>query len=545
MSPSPTKGGSRVLSENVEFLRPNLPSKCKWHLGSKQEDSVHHHQTLKKKPKLYPNVLHAIGDTPLIRLNKIPLEFHIKCEVLAKCEFFNAGGSVKDRIALRMVEEAEKKGKLKPGSVIIEPTSGNTGIGLALAAAVKGYRIIIVMPEKMSQEKADVLKALGAEIVRTPTSARFDSPDSHVSVAQRLCAEIPNSVLLHQYRNPGNPLAHYDTTAEEILEQCDGKIDMIVLGAGTGGTITGVGRKIKERCPNCKVIAVIPSGSVYSVFVDPEVTSECGGAFYEVEGLGSDFIPTVLDSSVVDKWIKTDDKETFQMARMLIKKEGLLCGGSSGGAMAGAVKVAQELTESQRCVVLLPDGVRNYMTKFLTDSWMAERDFMAIHSEMTAKYWWWNRKVSCLNLESPVIILPHSSCQDAIDVMNRNRCNQLAVVDNVGAVIGVVKLGNLMRKIMSGKVMNSTLVSEALSSTFHKITSETTLGKLSGILDQGHFALVVQDQKEHLTGGETTATKQTLNGVVTRMDLIKYVSKWEQQEAAISDSPVPASKNAH
>lgn len=536
MTPSPSKTRTRVLSTNMEFLRPDLPSKCTWHLGVKPENSVHHHEKLEKKPKLYPNVLYAIGNTPLIRLNNIPSEYNLKCEMLAKCEFFNAGGSVKDRIGLRMVEEAEKEGKLKPGSVIIEPTSGNTGIGLALAAAVKGHRCIIVMPEKMSKEKVNVLRALGAEIVRTPTSARFDSPESHISVAQRLCAEIPNSIILDQYRNPGNPLAHYDTTAEEILEQCDGKLDMIVLGAGTGGTLTGVGRKIKERCPNCKVIGIDPFGSILA---EPEVLNESETSFYEVEGIGYDFVPTVLDRSVVDRWIKTEDKESFHMARKLIKKEGLLCGGSSGSAMVGAVKSAQELKEGQRCVVLLPDGVRNYMTKFLTDSWMTERDFLDIHSEMSAKHWWWDLKVSCLNLAAPLTILPHMSCQDAIDIMNREGYDQLPVVDDTGDIKGMITLGNLMAKIMAGKVMYTALVSEVLYTTFHKITLDTTLGRLSRILDQGHFALVVHDQRQFINK-DTIETKQIVIGVATRMDLISYIAS--EEESVIksnSSSPTP------
>merc|ERR1719187_2535316 len=218
------------------------------------------------KPKeninIMPNVLFNIGNTPLVRINRIAQSAGLKCEMLAKCEFFNAGGSVKDRIGLRMVEDAEKSGMLKAGDTIIEPTSGNTGMGLALAAAVRGYRCIIVLPEKMSNEKVMTLRALGAEIVRTPTSATWDSPESHISVAQRLLTEIPNSIILDQYRNPGNPLAHYDTTAEEILEQCEGKVDMVVMGAGTGGTISGIGRKLKEKCPSCVVVGVDPYGSI-------------------------------------------------------------------------------------------------------------------------------------------------------------------------------------------------------------------------------------------------------------------------------------------
>ncbi|CAB4010831.1 cystathionine beta-synthase isoform X1 [Paramuricea clavata] len=340
------------------WIPPNLPSKCTWHLGSETSDSPHYHERKVKTSKIMSNILEGIGDTPLVKINRIGKSLGLKCEILVKCEYFNSGGSVKDRIGLRMVEDAERKGILKPGTTLIEPTSGNTGIGLALAAAVKGYRCIIVMPEKMSREKVDVLRALGAEIVRTPSLAGYDAPESHIGVAQRLNKEIADSLILDQYRNAGNPLAHYDSTAEEILDQCDGKLDMVVIGAGTGGTVTGIARKIKEKSPNCKIIGVDPYGSVLA---EPSELNETDVTLYQVEGIGYDFIPTVLDRSLVDKWVKTEDKESFLMARRLIREEGLLCGGSSGTAMVAAMKAAKDLEEGQRCVVILPDSVRNYM----------------------------------------------------------------------------------------------------------------------------------------------------------------------------------------
>lgn len=245
---------SKYCSNETEALiLPDKGSACTWALGKPSSESPHRQCPRTPKPKIYPDILSHVGGTPMVRINKITEEYGVECQMLAKCEFFNPGGSIKDRIGLRMVDEAERDGILKPGSVIIEPTSGNTGIGLAMAAAVRGYRCVIVLPEKMSREKVDVLRGLGAEIVRTPTSARYDSPESHISVAFRLCKEIPNAVILDQYRNPGNPLAHYDTTAEEILEQCGGDVSMVVMGAGTGGTITGVARKLKEKLPHCKV----------------------------------------------------------------------------------------------------------------------------------------------------------------------------------------------------------------------------------------------------------------------------------------------------
>uniref|UniRef100_A0A4W3HFR8 Cystathionine beta-synthase n=1 Tax=Callorhinchus milii TaxID=7868 RepID=A0A4W3HFR8_CALMI len=442
------------------WIRPDLASKCTWQLGAPVSQSPHSHQPTATLPNILPSILNKIGNTPMVRLNKIGKAHGLKCELLAKCEFFNAGGSVKDRIALRMVEDAEKSGILRPGDTIIEPTSGNTGIGLALASAVKGYRCIIVLPEKMSNEKVDVLKALGAEIVRTPTSASFDSPESHVGVAWKLKNEIPNSHILDQYRNPGNPIAHYDTTAEEIIEQCEGKIDMIVVGAGTGGTITGIARKMKEKCPNCKVVGVDPEGSILAY---PKHLNETEVTRYEVEGIGYDFIPTVLDRSVVDQWYKTKDQDSFVVARQLIRDEGLLCGGSSGSAMWTALKAAKELGEGQRCVVILPDSIRNYMSKFLSDKWMVQKGFSS-QPEPVSKPWWWDMKVSDLKLSKPLTLLPSVSCQKAIETLN--------VKVNEMQILGVVLLKDVLSAVLAEKVKLSDPVSKLLSKQFKQVRDQ-------------------------------------------------------------------------
>merc|ERR1719300_1981180 len=479
-----------------------------------------------------PNVLHAIGNTPLVRINKIAKTEGIECDILAKCEFFNAGGSVKDRIGLRMVEDAEKAGLLKPGDVIIEPTSGNTGIGLALAGAVKGYRTIIVMPEKMSAEKVMVLRALGAEIVRTPTSATFDSPESHISVAQRLLAEIPNSIILDQYRNPGNPLAHYDTTAEEIIKQCGGKPDMVVLGAGTGGTISGIGRKIKEKCPNCIVVGVDPLGSILA---EPENLNRTDVTYYDVEGTGYDFIPTVLDRSVVDKWIKSADKESFIMARRLIREEGLLCGGSSGATMACAVQAAKDLKPGQKCVALLADGVRNYMTKFLDDQWLADRDIIELKDENSN--WWAEEKVSSLELSAPLSILPTVPVEHAIDIMVREGFDQLPVITESGKIVGVATMGSLKAKLMKGKICSTDPVEAAVYTQFKKLCLDTTLSKLNRILDTDHFALVVHKQRIY-TSDLAVEEQEVIVGIVTDIDLLQYISRAEQGSGGSgSESP--------
>uniref|UniRef100_A0A7N8XGI4 Cystathionine beta-synthase n=1 Tax=Mastacembelus armatus TaxID=205130 RepID=A0A7N8XGI4_9TELE len=523
---------TKNTSPDRKWIRPDLPSSCTWSLTASQADSPHTQVPRVAVPAILPNVLYRIGDTPLVRINKIPKVFGLKCEILAKCEFFNAGGSVKDRISLRMVEDAERTGLLKPGDTIIEPTSGNTGIGLALAAAVKGYRCIIVMPEKMSMEKVDVLRALGAEIVRTPTSARFDSPESHVGVAWRLKNEIPNSHILDQYRNPSNPLAHYDTTAEEILEQCNGKLDMLVAGAGTGGTITGIARKLKEKCPNIKIVGVDPEGSILA---EPEELNKTDKTQYEVEGIGYDFIPTVLDRSVIDSWYKSNDEESFSMGRMLIRDEGLLCGGSSGTAMAAAMHAAKELKEGQRCVVILPDSIRNYMSKFLSDKWMVQKGFLREEDIMVKKPWWWNLKLQSLNLSAPLTVLPTVSCQNTIKILKEKGFDQAPVVDEAGLILGMVTLGNMLSCILAGKIRLSDPVSKVLYKQFKQIRLTDNLGKLSRILETDHFALLVHEQIQYLTDGSSNL-RQMVFGVVTAVDLLNFVTAREKRERSLSES---------
>ncbi|CAG8149051.1 unnamed protein product [Penicillium nalgiovense] len=321
------------------------------------------------------SVADCIGATPLVHLNRLPSAIGIKAQVYAKLEYFNAGGSVKDRIAKRMVEKAERDGTIKPGDMLIEASSGNTGIAIALMAAIKGYKCIITLSEKMSLEKEQILKALGAKVVRAPAGVSIDSPDSIISVAQRLQKEIPSSFILNQYTNPENPAAHEFGTAEELWHQTEGQIDVVISGAGTGGTVTGTTRGLKKHSKDILCVAVDPLGSVLA---QPDELNNLK-AEYKVEGIGYDFLPNVLNQAEPDLWIKTSDRDSFQYSRRLVREEGLLCGGSLGATIAALVQLVEarpELNvEDKLIVVILPDSLRNYLTKFANDDWMKEHGY--------------------------------------------------------------------------------------------------------------------------------------------------------------------------
>ncbi len=321
--------------------------------------------------KVANSVLDLIGNTPLVRLNKITKD--IDATVLVKLEYFNPGGSIKDRIGISMIEDAERKGLLRPGGTIVEPTSGNTGMGLALVAAIKGYKMIFTIPDKMSQEKIKLLKAFGAKVIITPTAVSPGDPKSYYKVAERIVKETPNSFSPNQYFNPKNPEAHYRTTGPEIWEQTDGNIDVLVAGMGTGGTITGAGRFLKEKNSNVKIVGVDAAGSIFH----HEFYGTKGKIHtYKVEGIGEDFIPGTIDLGIIDEIIKVNDKEAFLMTRRLAREEGLLVGGSSGAAVFAALKVAKGLDEDKTVVVMLPDTGRNYMNKIFSDDWLKENKFL-------------------------------------------------------------------------------------------------------------------------------------------------------------------------
>jgi cystathionine beta-synthase len=454
--------------------------------------------------KILDSILDSIGQTPMVRLRNIGRE--TGCELLAKCEFLNAGGSVKDRIGKRMVEEAQTKGRIRPGDTLIEPTSGNTGIGMALAAAVYGYRMVITMPEKMSREKQVVLEALGAEIIRTPTEAAWDAPESHIGVAKQLKEILPNAHILDQYNNPDNPLAHYHGTGQEILDQTDGKLDACVLTAGTGGTITGVARKLKEKVKGVRIVGVDPVGSILA---GPGPVGT-----YKVEGIGYDFIPSVLDRSLVDEWIKTEDRESFLMARRLIRQEGLLCGGSSGSAVWAAKLVAERMGPGKRIVVILPDSVRNYMTKFLDDRWMKENGF-------TESAWETNSvgdMLRSLPRRALVTAASADTVADSVMAMKEHGVSQLPVIDE-GRLVGIVTESDLLAKLVDGRASLASAVAEVMFRNVRTIRAREDASKLLEIFGEGLVGLVV-DETDRLLG------------IITKMDLVDLLtSRPSRQES--------------
>lgn len=446
----------------------------------------------------YSHILDVIGRTPLVKLNRVGV--HLECNLYGKCEFLNPGGSLKDRIGYSMVEAAEKEGRIRPGDTLIEPTSGNTGIGLALAGAVKGYRVIITMPEKMSREKQVVLEALGAEIIRTPTEAAYDSPESHISVARRLQKELPNAHILDQYSNPNNPLIHYKTTAEEILNDLEGRVDMVVMGAGTGGSITGVARRMKEVNPKCIIVGADPVGSILGG------GSEVGT--YKVEGIGYDFIPEVLDRNLVDEWVKTEDQQSFLLSRRLIREEGLLVGGSSGSVLYAALKAAPRLKKGQNCVIVLPDGVRNYMTKFVDDKWMRENGFFQtkpLHGRVK-------------DLLMKVSERPPLTCADdmqtvgsVITIMREKGISQLPVTSG-GVLVGMVSEADLMEFLVSGAGSMDALVSKCTNRQVPSVGFNTPISTLQEALRKSPAAVVVDEDKKPVS-------------IMTRIDLLDFLTE--------------------
>ncbi|MEK9138806.1 MAG: cystathionine beta-synthase [Bacteroidota bacterium] len=458
-----------------------------------------------KKVSYYENILQTIGRTPLVRLNKIT--DNAKGLILAKVEYFNPGGSVKDRIGLSIVEEAEQEGRLKPGGTIVESTSGNTGMGLALVAAVKGYRTVFTLPDKMSMEKIRLLRAMGAEVIVTPAAVPHESPESYTEVAKRIVRETPNSILANQYYNPKNPDSHYETTGPEIWEATGGQIDYFVCGIGTGGTISGAGKYLKEKNPGIKVVGVDPKGSAlreyfYTKKITPLLKT------YKVEGIGQDYVPGVLHFEYVDEVVEATDKESFLMARRLARQEGIMAGGSAGTAVAGMMKIANRFKEDDIVVVLLPDSGERYLTKIFNDDWMREYGFL-VPERITARYVLESKRKKIGDL---VAIDPITTVRKALDLMKENDISQVPVLDR-GKPVGGVTDNELMTSVMEHPALIDSPVSTLMGSAFPTINIDVLIDDVIKqlTLKKNPAVLVEEDQK--------------VIGILSRYDVIEFMGR--------------------
>jgi cystathionine beta-synthase len=458
-------------------------------------------------PREYPTVLELVGHTPLVRLQRIVPAG--ASTVVVKLEYLNPGGSIKDRIGIKMIESAEREGKLKPGGTIVEPTSGNTGTGLAIAAALKGYRCIFVMPDKMSQEKISLLRAYGAEVVICPYAVEPDSPESYYSVSDRLAEEIPGAYKPDQYANPANPDAHYETTGPEIWEQTGGEMDALVIAVGTGGTITGTARYLKEQKPDLLVVGADPEGSIY--------TSGDKMHPYLVEGVGEDFWPKTFDPSVVGQWVTVSDRDSFLTARRMAREEGLLIGGSGGTAIHAAVEVAKQLGEGKTVVTLVPDSGRAYLSKFYDDNYMIDLGFLERKGQMpTVEEVLRFKRVEEPGIPDLITIQSHQKVGDAIDLMQRYSISQLPVVRNeptesLADVIGSLQERGLLDRVFRNPDSLNEEVAAAMGPPLAAIDVKESIDQVFTDLSGGSAAVVVS------RAGRPA-------GMLTRADLLEYLA---------------------
>ncbi|MBV6451096.1 MAG: putative cystathionine beta-synthase [Anaerolineales bacterium] len=457
--------------------------------------------------RVYDNILGAMGNTPLVRLGRIAKDLPVP--LYAKLEWMNPGGSVKDRVGAFIIEQAEKRGELKPGGTVVEATSGNTGVGLAIAAALKGYKTIFVMPDKMSNEKILLLRAYGAKVVITPTAVAPEDPRSYYEVAKRFVRETPNAILANQYHNPDNPKTHELTTGPELWEQTDGRVTDVIIGMGTGGTITGVGRFLKAKNPKIQIVGVDIEGSILTEIWQNKGTIPEGAypKTYKVEGIGEDFLPTALDLSVVDAIERAGDRESFLWARQLVRQEGIFAGGSSGSALAGAIKYCRKLSGDRLAVVLLPDSGSRYLSKFYDDKWMREFGFLSMEFGETT--------LGDLLIAKPDKVLYSATLGDSIRkvvaVMHQHGISQMPVVSADGALVGLIEEVDLLNHMLDKHQHTQdesidSLVQHA-GATF---PPDTPLEEAMPSLKNGLALLVVENSQPV--------------GILTKIDVLDYVA---------------------
>ncbi|MCC6301020.1 MAG: pyridoxal-phosphate dependent enzyme [Anaerolineales bacterium] len=457
--------------------------------------------------RVYDNILGAMGNTPLVRLGRIAKDLPVP--LYAKLEWMNPGGSVKDRVGAFIIEQAEKRGELKPGGTVVEATSGNTGVGLAIAAALKGYKTIFVMPDKMSNEKILLLRAYGAKVVITPTAVAPDDPQSYYEVAKRFVRETPNAILANQYHNPDNPKTHELTTGPEIWDQTEGRVTDVIIGMGTGGTITGVGRFLKSKNPKIQIVGVDIEGSILTEIWQNKGTIPEGAypKTYKVEGIGEDFLPTALDLSVVDAIERAGDRESFLWARQLVRQEGIFAGGSSGSAMAGAVKYCRKLSGDRLPVVLLPDSGSRYLSKFYDDKWMREFGFLSMEFGETT--------LGDLLIAKPDKVLYSATIGDPIRkvvaVMHQHGISQMPVVGADGALVGLIEEVDLLNHMLDKhQHTQDESIDSLVQNAGAVFPPETSLEEAMPSLKEG-LALLVMENSRPI-------------GILTKIDVLDYVA---------------------
>jgi cystathionine beta-synthase len=449
-----------------------------------------------------PNILEAVGNTPIIKLQKVAR--HVSAEIFVKCEFLNPAGSMKDRVAMHIVTDAERRGLLRPGGTIVEATSGNTGMGLAMVAAIRGYSCIFVMPDKMSHEKIASLRAFGAKVVICPTAVDPEDPRSYYSVSRRIVEETPGAFYANQYHNPANPEAHYQSTAPEIWDQTGGEIDVFCAGMGTGGTISGCGRFFKERKPGFKIVGVDPIGSLYYEYVK---TGRLTKPFsYYVEGIGEDFLPSTMNLKIIDEIVRVDYKECFLMTRRLTREEGLFCGGSGGAAVAGAIKYAEKSGKKENILVLLPDGASKYLSKVFNDEWMRQNGFLDEPDPLGTVH-----DLLARGKERKLITARRGDAiRKVIGLLRDNGISQVPVFEE-GRMIGMIAEADLLRHMVSAEGKLDDPIDPLIESDYATVTPATKVVLLRNIFNDAKL-VVVQDGDQVV-------------GIITKIDLIEYLAE--------------------